>query len=580
MPLRRHIVAAGVLLALGAAVQPAAADVIAVVNGEPISRADFGLALVQSLGRSVMNTFVDRALVEQEARRLGIGVTDAELAERRELEVDLRLRAVPTRARMGPHEFRTLATLRGWDMAEFRRQIERGISDGSLRVLLLAEKMLVPRLDLSDEALRTYYERTRGRRCVAAHIVVGGRRAADRLLATLRDKPELWTQVVLQASLDRGSVPYKGRIGPVPADSDLGRALSGMQPGELKAHQQGELWQILRFIREVPPADEPFDQMRDRLRAELIVVECRTAFDALLAFLNQQSTVVVNLSSDERVRRLLGEETAAFVNGEPLALSDLADALVEEFGPKMLEPYVERTLLTQEARRRGVTVSEEAFEARLKAIGEQLFGEQAAQRDIATDELADLLTKTGVGVADFKEELVQQFASAEDVRATLLAEKMVEEGVEVSENDIVDAYRELRTGRLVVKELSADTSDAAELLRRKISQGADFDLVARTELSEPGTWVTGSLTRIVTSSHPYYLYVKDLAVGEVSVVFEHAGKYRIIKLLRRHFPSDPPPLEAVRDSLEQEVRLRKARARIQALLVKLKAESDVEITLN
>ncbi|MHC5035659.1 MAG: peptidylprolyl isomerase, partial [Planctomycetota bacterium] len=167
-----------------------------------------------------------------------------------------------------------------------------------------------------------------------------------------------------------------------------------------------------------------------------------------------------------------------------------------------------------------------------------------------------------------------------DVRVTLLAERMVEDGVEVAESDVSDAYRELCEGRFIVRELATDSSDSAEQLRRRVRQGADFDMLARTEPSGPGAWLAGSRIEAVTSSHAYYPYVKSLEVGEVSDAFKHDGKYRIIKLLKRHTPSDPPPLESVRASLEQEVRLRKSRERIRALLVKLKAESDIEVKLN
>jgi foldase protein PrsA len=574
---RRRTAVLLLLLALGAAAPAARAEAVAVVNGEPISRAEFGLSLVRSLGRSVMDAFVDRALLEQEARRLGLTVSEREIAEAREAELAMRLRAVAYNARMGPEEFRILARVRGWDMAQFRRQLEEGISEGALRVQVLAAKILLPHLDLSEAALGDYYARTRGRRYVAAHIVVAGRAAAEGLLAGLQADPERWERAVLQHSLDRGSVPYKGRIRPVAAASELGNVLAQMRPAELKLHRAGERWHVLRLVKVVPPAEQPFEQVRDELRAELLARGVAERLDPLLAALNRKACVVPNLSFDRQVRGLLGEETAVFVNGQAIPVERLAEALVDEFGDRMLEPYVERTLILQEARRRGLSVEEAEFQARWRAIGQQVFGEQAAQRGISAQEMERLLARAGMDAEQFRQRLVQQSASPADVRATLLAEKMVEDGVEVTEVDIAEAYRELGAGRFVVKELAARSVEAAERMHRKVQQGADFDLVAGTEMSEPGLWLAGGLLRTVTSSHPYYPYVKNLGLGDVSVVFEWDGKYRIIKLVEEHLPSDPPPLESVRASLEQQVRLRKARARIRALLVRLKAESDIQI---
>ena len=57
------------------------------------------------------------------------------------------------------------------------------------------------------------------------------------------------------------------------------------------------------------------------------------------------------------------------------------------------------------------------------------------------------------------------------------------------------------------------------------------------------------------------------------------GKYRIIKVLQRRSGADAPPLESVRDTLRRRVFLRKARSRIEALIVRLRAEADIEVNL-
>jgi hypothetical protein len=580
MSLRACIARTALLAGLALAGSVAADDVVAVVNGEPVGRREFGLALVRSLGRSAMETVVDWALVEQEAARQGIAATPEELAARRALEVELRVRAVPDNARMTPQEFARAAEAHGWDAAELRRRAETGISEDALRVHLLAEKMLFPSLDLSEDALRAYYERTRGRRLAAAHVVVRSRRHAEALLEQLEQDLTLWPRNVLERSLDRESVPYRGRMRPVPAQSALGRVLEGMKPGELKLWQEGGLWHVLRFIEEVPPDGEAFDAVRDRLKAELLAVEAQSAFDRLLAALNARATVVVNLAPDPRVRRLLGEEAAAFVDGRPVAASDLAELLVQEFGHAMLGGYVERLLVFQEARRRGLAVPQEMLEQRLQEIGRQLVENQAAQRGMTAEELSETLAGAGLGTEQLQDALVQELVSPDDVRATMLAEMMVADGVEVTDSDVQRAYEALREESFVVKDLSAGDAAEAEQLSRRLSRGGDFDLLARTERPQAGAWLSGSLVQTVTSSHPYYPYAKDLNVGEDSVIFEHDGRYHIIRLVKRHIPSDPPPLDSVRRSLEQQVRLRKSQPRIRAFLVKLKAESDIEIKLD
>jgi len=566
--------------ALGSGVSAPAGDAVAVVNGEPVSRADFGAYLVRSLGRSAMDTFVDWMLVEQEARRLGLTATDADLAERKRLEVELRLRAVLRNARMSLDEFQKVPDSPGRDMTKLRLTIAEAISDSALRTLLLAEKVVAPQLDLSESALRTYYERTRGRQFTAAHILVRSQRVAEDLLGLLRERPSAWSEAVLQYSLDRDSVPYKGRIGPVSAASELGKTLSAMQPGERKLYKEADLWHVVLLIGAVPESQERFEEITGQLRAELIAEQTPGRFEALLSSLNREACVVDNLLPEPQARRPLGEGTAVFINGAAFSVSRLEGILIQEFGPRMLSPYIERVLVFQEAHRRGLTVSEEEMGERTQGIARELFDEQAAQRKMKPEELTAFLARSGVDITGYKMDLARRFVAPEDVRAELLAEKMVADAVQVSESEIREAYGDLRKDRFVVRELAADSAPAAERMYGELKQGVRSDVIARTELSEPGQWQPRSLVSVVTSSQPYYPYVKDLQEGEVSGIFKQGGKYRIIEVLERCSPSEPPALDSVRSVLEQEVRLRKSKARIQALLVKLKVESTIETRLN
>lgn len=185
---------AGLALAAGAVAVADADDAVAVVNGQALSRADFGRVLVQALGPSALDTLVDWKLLEQEARRRGVTASAAELAERKELEIALRVRAVAQNCRMSLGEY-LRSTGRSAD--DLRREVAAGVSDNVIRVLLLAEKLLAGQMDLSDAALRAYHERTRGPGFIAAHIVVAGRQRAEELLELLRGEPALWERAVL-----------------------------------------------------------------------------------------------------------------------------------------------------------------------------------------------------------------------------------------------------------------------------------------------------------------------------------------------------------------------------------------------
>ncbi len=562
-----------------AAAPVAAAIPVAVVNGQAITRAQFATSLVSSLGSSVMEAYTERVLIAQEAGRRGVTVTEQELQARRKLELDLRLQAAEQGTRMGPAEFRQAAADRGMSMDQVRAELDSSISMDALRSKLLAEKLLEPYLDLSDKALRAYYARTRGPRFAAAHIAVADQRQAERLLEALGDRRDLWPDAVLAYSLDRASMPYKGRIGPVPADSALGRVLAGMEPNELKLWQDGQVWHVLWLIKQIPAGGEDFDQIKDRLRSELLAVESHSRLYDLLADLWEQASVVVNMSPDPEERRLLGRDVAAFVNGEPIQTAALSDALVREFGKATLPATIERTLIFQEAAKRGISVQPAELDQRVTAIGERLFADQASARGLSSEDLQKLVSESAESAESVKARLVREMVNPDDVRATILAEKLVAPDVTVTDQEVQDAYNAYGGERYVVRDLPTETRAQAQSVMDRLAQGASFELLARTESPEPGVWLEGAGLTVVTDGHPWFERVKGLQAGQTSGIFQQDGKYHIIKVVEHDPPSDRPPIETVRDKLQREVFLRKAMDRIRALLIKLRAESSITVNL-
>ncbi len=574
--LRRLLVLPVVLLALSVAA--ARAEVVARVNGEEINRSEFGRALVQSLGKGTLDSLIDRVLLRQAARRRDLEVTPGELRKRRELELRLRMRAVFRNARMSRDQFADAAQNYGWDMEQLREELRRDISETTLRLKLLAQKLLEDQIRITEEELKAYHERTREPRYAAAHIEVAERHRAEQLLELLRREPENWSAAVVRYSLDRASTPHKGRLPLVPAESELGRVLAEMEPGGLTLHKMDDRWHVLRFL-ELVPAEQSFEEAREELRAELLALRATRQHHRLLAALHAGAAVVPNLWSAPEARAVLGDDVAAYVNGEPVLVDELADALIEQFGAAMLDSYIERVLVLQEAEGRGLSVGKEELERRMDAVAEQIFHERAGRRGISGEDLRERLAERGVGLAEYKEMLAREFVSEKDVRATLLAEKMVADQIEVTEEEARRAYREYYGERWLVREIVAEDAAEAQRFYEQLARGADFSMLVRLESDRPGAWMPRGNAQIVTSSHPYYSYVKEIEEGGISGVFKHGGQYRIIKVVRHRPPSEGPPFESVREEMRRQAFLQKAQERIRAFLIKLKAEADIQLQI-
>ncbi len=573
---RKTLVAAAVVC-VAACAQAARAEVIARVNGEPITRRELGVALARSVGPNGIDAYIDRILIEQEAHRLGVEVSDSDLAERRRLEADMRLAEAGRGLHLGPEEFKAAVERQGATMEQVRADAEANIRDGELRTRLLSERILEPRLDLSYEALREHFRRTRGPRFVAAHIMLRTRREAAQTMSLLNAQPDLWSEAVTQVSVDRASIPYNGRFGPVPVDSEWGRFLSEMQPGEIRLREVDGFWHVVRLIKFIP-AESTFEEARDAVRAELLAERAEGQVDVLLSELNEGSCVVLNLSPVASIRRVMGDDVAAYVNGEPVPMEHLADALVEETGERMLDVYLDRVLIMQEARRQGVTLPESEVDARMDLISERIFSTGAARLGRSAEQLEDLFPSEKEARAA-KQELVLQAVDRDDLRAALLAEKLVADQVEVTEEEIREAYRERYGQDLVVRAAVFSTQGAAAALRQELGRGLTFDAVAANPdaLAELGGALVGPVT--VDWSDGYHAVARGLEEGQVSDAVSQAGAYHVVQLLEKREAEDAPALESVREEVERRVFIGKAKLRVQALLLKLRAEADVEVLL-
>lgn len=552
---------------------------VAVVNGEAVSRREFGRSLVRRLGTGAIGAFVDRALVEAEADRLGVQINEEELARRRELEVKMRLETLRRHWRVAPQEFESTAKRLGLGAGAIRREIDASVTAGDLSMWLRVEKVLTGRIGITEPEIERYFVAARGKRFIAAHILVSTRRQAHALLESLRESPRSWTRRVIELSLDRTSVPFKGRLPEVPAASELGRALGALKPGELCLWQGEDGWHVLCLIMEIPGSGQKLPEVRHELRRELFCGKAQKAGGLWLAELNEKAPVVSNLSPDPRVRAALGADVVAFVNGEPLRLDDFAEALIEQSGRRMIGPAVEGLLISQEAARRGITVSQESVEKRMDALADELFDESARERGVSVEQFAQELSRKGVAPDGFRRAALGRYIWQSGMRALLLAEKAVCGGVSVTEEDIREAYEALPGERIDAREIVVASAWEAGQICAQHSRGANFLSLMLTRCVEPCTWIHKGLVKNITPAHPYYTHVRHLREGEVSAPFQVGDTYRIVKVVRRHAPQELPPLDSVRQRLIQEVARGKIRKRVRAWVAKLKAEAQIEISL-
>ena len=267
------------------------------------------------------------------------------------------------------------------------------------------------------------------------------------------------------------------------------------------------------------------------------------------------SPVIATLNARE-IHRSEFERFIALKVGD-LALPDTPDGLRSQ----MLDEYIRRRLVLEEAARAGLSVSDAEIE-------------QAARENPQV--------KATVATADTREELARDLLVEKYYRQVLLRD------VRISDEEI-QKYIEQNQSRLTdkpgffVREIRVQSKQEADGLRREVTEGRrDFAMLARLRSDSPNA-EAGGLARYEEGQLPDVLEkaIQSLRPGDVSQVIESGYGFHIFKLERR---IQPHPIEERRSKLDdrraeltEELIARRNQQTVDAALERLLAEADIKI---
>jgi len=257
----------------GGAAAPSASpagDVLAWVEGEPVTQADVDLVLAEARlagetgdEEAALEEAIARVLVRREAERLGVAVGDAAL--------EARLGEI--RDRLGGED--ALAA-RLQTAAMTREQLRRGAEYGLLRERLRDRKFADRRA--SDEDVRRFYDENRDTLFTEpaavrlGSILFRGENAAKGVWAKLR-AGRAFDEMARRYSMDPESKANGGMLGWVTVSSlpdPLAAALRGLEPGEVSEVTEGPGgWYVLKLYDRRAAQTRTFAEVEGDVRLEL-----------------------------------------------------------------------------------------------------------------------------------------------------------------------------------------------------------------------------------------------------------------------------------------------------------------------
>ncbi len=280
-------------------------QIAATVNGQPIYAQDVAQQL-QNLPASmqaadpmgILNQLIDERLLLDDAKKHGIAVTDAELAQE--------LKNLLDQSGMAEADLDGLIAARNFTRTEFDDLFHR-----RLIITKLVNQTILPGVNITDTDAQAYYDANPDRfmtpeGVVASHILVNTEEEAEALLKRIENGEDFET-LAIEHSIDpsvndsnqsgftipgnRGNLGFFTRGRMVPAFEEAAFSLKANEISDPVQTPYG--WHLIKVTEKRAQGMMPFDEVKDRVVSDLRIEQSQKAFDAYLAELRRTATIKI-----------------------------------------------------------------------------------------------------------------------------------------------------------------------------------------------------------------------------------------------------------------------------------------------
>lgn len=341
--------------ARAAAKAEAIPQVVAVVNGEEITREELARECLRHFGELVLEILVNKKLIAQECARRGIVITEKEIWA----EIDA------TASRFNLSRDQLLKMIREERSIDAQRYAEDIIWP-----IVAIRRLARDRLQITEEELLHEYESRYGEAVRARMIVCEDRATAEKIRQEALADPDRFGYLARQHSVDAASASVDGLIQPIRrhlGPKEIEQAAFSLPDGGISEVIPVEnQFVILKREGRIPPSNISLEQVRTRLIESLRDRKVREVGSEVFRQL-QESAKVVNVWNDSQLSRQW-PGVAVLVNNEKITVRELAEACLDRHATEVLEGLIERRLIVQALRRAGQEVKPEEIDAEIARL--------------------------------------------------------------------------------------------------------------------------------------------------------------------------------------------------------------------
>ncbi|MEM9416005.1 MAG: peptidylprolyl isomerase [Planctomycetota bacterium] len=262
------------------------------------------------------------------------------------------------------------------------------------------------------------------------------------------------------------------------------------------------------------------------------------------------------------------DRPVAYLDGQPLRQHELFSVLAEMDGGLALSEVLIDRRLAQRLDQQGLTLTPADIDYEKQLILDTL----SEDEDQAVRLLRAMRERRGLGELRYTALL----------RRNAGLRKLVRNDISVGEAAIRQAYQLAYGPRYTVRLILCDTAQAAQRIRQHALGGASFIDLAVQQSTDPSAAQGGLLSPISPADATYPAALRDVLptlatqdeAQRISPVLTLGQSYAVVRL-EEVTPANGPGIDAVRNELTQQVRLRLERLRMQQLAQTLIEGADL-----
>ncbi|MEY9977150.1 peptidylprolyl isomerase [Lysinibacillus sp. RC79] len=253
-------------------------DYVAKVDGEKILQTELDDALREQYGTEVLDTLITNKIVELEAKKVGVSVSEDTIQE----------------------EYENLAESYGGEELLQTTLEENGLTEQSvrdnIRMYQLTKNVIAESVDISDEEVAQYFEDNKDNygqkeEVLASHILLEDEATAKDVLAKIK-AGEDFKELAKTYSIDSSTNEDGGEIGYInrgQMDEKFEEAAFGLEKGSVSdIVQTSDGYHIIKVTEKVPAEEAVFEDIKDEVYATMLEERINDEYTSWLAEKQEQ----------------------------------------------------------------------------------------------------------------------------------------------------------------------------------------------------------------------------------------------------------------------------------------------------